>query len=178
MDENYKTVRTIPFDGKKASWHMWSRLFLSKLTVQVHINATNGRLTVLYDSEVVIKTLANSITDEETKARDTNSEMYSELIISFLDETSFSIIDNSKTNKLENGSALEAWLALKEKFEPATHAAKCIIQQEFQNMKLKSGQYPDPYITNLEKLKFQLVNTHKSKMNNDDLITQVINGLP
>ena len=45
-------------------------------------------------------------------------------------------------------------------------------------MKLKSRQDPDNYITKLEKVKFQLFNTHKAPIYEEALIILVINGLP
>ena len=45
-------------------------------------------------------------------------------------------------------------------------------------MKLKSGQEPDYYVTKLENIKSQLVNTHKTTIDYESLIIQVINSLP
>ena len=50
MDGNYKTIRTLPVDGKKSSWHMWSRRFLVKLTVQGQIGVITGGITIPTDS--------------------------------------------------------------------------------------------------------------------------------
>ena len=90
------------------------------------------------------------------------SEKESELIISCPVKTSFTIIDNTKTKELENGCAMTEWKGLKHCYKTVTHAEKCQLQQEFQNMKLKSRQDPDHYITKLEKIKYHLFNTHKA----------------
>ena len=89
MDDNYKTIITITFYGKRTSWHMWSRRFLSKPTVQNQIGFINGIITVPTDAEVNVKLSSNKMTDEDRISRTKNAAMYSELIISCTDETSF-----------------------------------------------------------------------------------------
>ena len=37
-----KKIRIIPFDGKRENWHMWSRKFLCKLTIQGNRNILLG----------------------------------------------------------------------------------------------------------------------------------------
>ena len=48
-------IKKIPFDGNQDSWHMWSRIFLAKLTVQGGRRILDGTVKVVSDKEILKK---------------------------------------------------------------------------------------------------------------------------
>ena len=79
-------------------------------------------------------------TTEDRKAvllsRATNNQVYTDLILSCMDEISFSTVDEAKTKELPDGNAELAWKNLVAKYKPTTCTTKTKLKHEFTHSSL------------------------------------------
>ncbi len=133
MSESMKTIRVIPFSGKEDDRNKWSKTFLAIVTAK-------GYREVLKPSDA-----------EKAAAPEDNINAYNDLILSYQEDISLGIIEESVSETFPDGDARLAWKNLCDRFEPKTGAAKVQIKQEFHQLKLSSAEEdPDPWIISLE----------------------------
>ncbi len=167
---DYKKIRIIPFDGKKANWHMWSRKFLCKLTVY-------GYRTLIKDlSKVKIEEIETEKTvnvEEEG-----NDVAYSDLLLSMEDDVCFNIVDLARTDQYPMGCTNTAFSRLKEKFDSTTQAERCEHKLEYESLRMKKEDDPEVFINQLEKIGMRMKEDFNMEILEDDLISKVLNTLP
>ena len=78
-DIGTKLIRTIPFDRKKDSFRMWSKIFESKIKLQ-------GHAEILKEDTEIPEQNATHMTEKQTKTFKSNSIVYSELMFSISDD--------------------------------------------------------------------------------------------
>ena len=85
-----------------------------------------------------------------------NEKAYNELVLSCIDETSFSIVDGAKTSQIEGGDAKLAWNELKLRFEPDTGTELVRLKREYNSMQMRISEDPDDYLTKLDNYRSQM----------------------
>ena len=108
-----KSVRIIPFSGKKLDWRIRSRCFLATTGKKKYKNILLGIDTVPSDNEILDESKKSDI--EKTKARKANEETYHNLVLANSEVIPFNIIDMSVTKKLPDGDVHLAWRTLNAK---------------------------------------------------------------
>ena len=73
-----KKIKILPFNGEKQNWHMWSRKFLCKITVQ-------GFRDILQEDQEIKS-------EDKDHNEELNMMLYSDLILSMEDNVCFSIV--------------------------------------------------------------------------------------
>ncbi len=158
MAETVKTIRVIPFSGKKKDWNCWSKTFLATIT-------TKGYCKLIMPTDA-----------KEEADKDDDIMVHNELILSCQEDVSFGIVDGSVSEDFPDGDARLAWNNLQTRYEPNTGAAKVQLKQEFYLMKLESADQ-DPWLTVLE-LKRRRQKTLGATMEDNDVIIHILNNLP
>ena len=130
-----KKIKILPFNGEKKNWHMWSRKFLCKLTVQ-------GCRDILQE-DIEIKS------EDKDQNEELNLMLYSDLLLSMEDNVCFSIVDMARSNDHPQGCFRTEFKKLKEKFESTSQAARCEIKLEYETLKMKNNEDPELFINTL-----------------------------
>ena len=157
MTEELKIGRIITFSGKRVEWPLWSEKFLARANRKGYKGILLGIDIVPDDNEDI-----SIETDKEKKMmkyelRRLNEEAYENLILALDGKTEvgrlvFSLIKGSKSKEFAEGSAREAWKRILNRFEPKKAPNRLQKKKKIQNLKLKYGQDPDIYISELEDL--------------------------
>jgi len=160
MTDTMKTLKVVPFSGKKEDWNRWSKTFLAASTVRGY--------------REVIKPLDPTVIADPQK----NTQAYSDLMMSCEDEVSFGVIDESVSTDFPDGDARLAWKNLYKKYEPTTGAMKVELKMEFQQLSLDDvNDDPDEWITKLELIRRRLkVLGHE--ISDEDMILHILNNMP
>ncbi len=116
-----KKLKIIPFDGKQENWHMWSRKFKSKLSIQ-------GSRYLLEHRDDDCKE-----EDWDKDHEEHNSIAYSDILLSMEDEVCFDIVDLSRSKLFPMGCTYTEFKILKEKFESTTQAARCEVKLDLRS---------------------------------------------
>ena len=144
MSENdEKTIRILKFSGKEEDWRMWSAKFMAKAKLRGFTEILDGTKDAPKDSVA-------GATDASKELAVLNDKAYNELVLSCIDETSFSIVDGAKTDEMKGGDAKLAWNQLKLRFEPDTGTELVRLMREYNAMSMKVNEDPDEYLTKLE----------------------------
>ena len=164
MVEN-NVLWTIPFDGKQSSWHMWSTRFMAKIELQEWDKVLLGTAKVPEDNA---KVDTDPDKQKENEAlREINKKMYTEMLLSCMEEVCFECVASAKTDDLKRGDASLAWKNLKKRFESNSEASKVQLKRRFANCKLKQGQDPELWIMELERIRRKLASDFNNKMSNN-----------
>lgn len=155
---NTTAIRVLPFSGKEKDWRMWSRKFLASSVAKGYREAVDPTDPTV-DADV-----------------DENKNAYSDLILSMQDETTFGIIDESKSNQHSDGDARMAWNELKKKYEPKTGFSEVRTKREFNSSNLDQGQDPDEWVHNLILLQRRL-QTMGTTITERDVMIQILGNL-
>lgn len=178
-DTGEKSLRYIPFDGKKENWAMWSEKFLIRSISRGYHGILTGEVTVP-KSDTGTETEGQ---ESESKAKETadiikkaNTLGYGDLITAMENTTAFNLVRGSKTAELPQGDLAKAWKVLTNRYEPKTKAAMSETKLEFAQSKLKQGQEPEEWIAALEALQFRL---HElgSTLSDEDMLIHILNNL-
>jgi len=100
MSDTIKTLKIVPFSGKKEDWNRWSKTFLAASTVR-------GYREVIKPEDPTI------VADPKL-----NIQAYSDLMMSCEDEVSFGVIDESVSTDFPDGDARLAWKNLTRNLSP------------------------------------------------------------
>ena len=165
-----KVIRTIPFDGKHVSWHMWSRRFLAKAQASRTRDVLLGKVGIPKDAETLS-------TDESKEARKANVQVYTELLLSCVEEVCFGCVDTAKTTDNPEGDSKLAWQNLLDKYESKSETTKVELKRQYHASKLEKNCDPDVWITDLEKLRWRLTTCFSCQVDDDDVMIHVINNL-
>ena len=117
-------------------------------------------------------------TASEERIKKANSIGYAELVSAVFDETSFGIVEESRTKFFPDGDCAMAWKNLKEMFEPSTASSKVMLKKEFAQSRLTNpDKDPEEWITELELLR-QRLKALKVTIDDEDFVLHIINNLP
>jgi hypothetical protein len=155
MDEvkEDKSIRTIPFSGKKKDYMIWRARFLSFAQIKGCKQVLLGITTVPSAS----KTLLKGTDDTEILARNANAVAYSMLNMAVSDFVSFGAVYNAQTKELPDGDANKALTNLDKIFKSKSSAKKHELEQKFNECKLvREEKNPDEFFAELDKIRLQL----------------------
>jgi hypothetical protein len=107
-----------------------------------------------------------------------NSKAYGDLMLCFMDDVNFGIVEDATTENLELGCACTAWKNLCNRHDPNTAATLVQLKKEFATHKLKKVSVdPEVWITELEVLRRRL-KACGHVLTDDDIIIHVISNMP
>ena len=110
-----KSIKIIPFHGKKKMFQQWSRKFLAAARVRGYADILTGKVKAPADGATL------KATDlENLKNRENNAKAYTDLVLSMEEEVCFACVDGTKSTDQPDGDAALAWKRLYEKYRPIT----------------------------------------------------------
>ena len=127
-----KSIRTIPFSGKKNDYIIWRARFLSFAQIRGCKHVLMGTVTVPDANQ----TLTKGSDDVEIQARNANAIAYSMLNMAVSDSVSFGAVYNAQTKSLPDGDAAKALANLDKIFKSKISAKKHELEQKFNETKL------------------------------------------
>ena len=148
MDEvkEEKSIRTIPFNGKKTDYIIWRARFLSYAQIKGCKQIILGTTSV----PAANVTLVKGIDDAEILVRHLNAIAYSMLNMAVSDSVSFGAVYNAQTNELPDGDAAQALANLDKIYKSKSSAKKNELEQSFNDCKLiKEEKNPDEFFSSL-----------------------------
>jgi len=124
MGDDLRTIRTIPFDGKRSGYVMWASKFISlcqlkdcqHVLLNEHANMPSDKTTLtkpdytgITDPDLIL-----ALNDKQIlyNLQRSNKSAYAMLAMAVTDSVSFNAIEGAKTTKLTLGCARTAWVAL------------------------------------------------------------------
>jgi len=117
-----KSVKYIPWKGKKEDWYMWHKTFLVREMICGYHGVLVGLEEVPTDDKakkLASTTLTDMMSDQKKQYNNykINTRAYADLKQCCIqDIASFGIIDTAKDKNLANGNSTLAWKRLSEKF--------------------------------------------------------------
>ena len=167
-----KSIKIIPFHGKKKMFQQWSGKFLAAARVRGYAGILTGNDKVPAEKEDLKDT-----DKEKIKNRANNEKAYTDLMLSMEEEVCFAYVEGAKSTKLPNGDAALAWKRLNAKYRPVTRQQRVSQRLDFQNSKLRSWKDdPDEWITELERKQVYLKDMGVT-ISDDDFNLHVISNL-
>ena len=184
-ENNEKTIRILPFNGKKENWSVWEEKFLARAKRKGYKNILLKKETAPKDNETI--DLTTDAGKAKKKLQDANELGYEELILSIDGKTkagkvAFALVKGCKNTGYSDGDAAEAWSRLKKKYASKNTVSLLKLKREFTNSTMKKDQDPDEWITELEELQTRIKDIAENKISvqisDDDLMIHVLNYLP
>ena len=131
MSENEKSVRIIPFSGKKADWRIWSKRFLAAADKKKYKEVLLGKEVIPKNDEV----LDESVDADKSKIqiRKANANAYHDLVLANSEIIPFNIID------MADGDSSLAWKRLNAKYESKTKVTMNKLLSDFSESKLEDS---------------------------------------
>ena len=174
------SIRVIIFSGKREDWENWSEKCMVKAAIRGYDNILLGEDMVPETHDASGSKVPN-LTPEQKELVETNKIGFGDLILSIDCSTSagkvaFAMVKGSKTTKNPGGLLRNAYLRLKQKFEPSTTPQFMQLTTEFHSKTMKPNQDPDVFITDLEALKVKMNELHHD-VSDKALILHVLNNL-
>ena len=172
----WKSIRVIPFDGKRKNYEMWAIRYLAKAP-KMERDILKGTITApAYDVQLD----PNDDGDKERlKARKANEDAYASLLLACEDTVSFRAIANALTDELPDGDAALAWNTLKSLNRPTTVTEKQELIDEFTNCKLESKNVnPDVWLTELLHLRARLEIEYQYKKTDKEVREHILQKVP
>ena len=169
MDEvkEEKSIRTIPFNGKKTDYIIWRARFLSYAQIKGCKQIILGTTSV----PAANVTLVKGIDDAEILVRHLNAIAYSMLNMAVSDSVSFGAVYNAQTNELPDGDAAQALANLDKIYKSKSSAKKNELEQSFNDCKLiKEEKNPDEFFADLDKIRLQLQIDYDLKTYDDEKV--------
>jgi len=152
-----RSMKYIPWKGKKEEWYTWHKTFL----VCAMMRGYHGILVglELVPSDAAAKPLAGLTEMMSTQKKQSNNyelniRAYADLLqCCTQDIVSFGIVDTAKDKELSNGNAALAWKRQSEKFAGCNNAEKMKLIKQLNESCMGKTEDPDEWITNLECLR-------------------------
>ena len=163
----------LSFSRETKDWRIWSECF------KAYAN-NHGYLGILEGTTDVPKHYEKLDTMKDTEkilARKLNNRAYSDLLLSCANNSSFGIIQTSKTADLPAGDAKLAWDNLVTNFQPSDQTTRMELLTEFYKLKLEDVEGPEKYFSEMAYLK-QRFQTVKYNLEDDDIICKTVTELP
>ena len=185
MSENEKTIRVLPFNGKKENWSVWEEKFLARAKRKGYKKVLLGKETAPKDSETIDE--RTDAGKEKKRLKDANELGFEELILSIdgkskAGKVAFALVKGCKSVDYPDGEAALAWMRLTNKFASKNTVSLLKLKREFTNSMMKTDQDPDEWITELEELQARIkdiaVNKPAVQISDEDLMIHTLNYLP
>ena len=132
-EKDEKTITILQFSGRDQDWRICSAKFMAKAELK-------GFYEILKGTKKAPNDLVAKDNEENKKFANINDKAYNELVLSCVDETSFSIVDGAKTSELAEGDAKLAWNELKLRFEPETGTELVRLKREYNDLQMKANE--------------------------------------
>ena len=138
-----KSVKYIPWKGKKEDWYMWHKTFLVREMICGYHGVLVGLEEVPTDDKpkkLASTTLTDKMSDQKKQYKNykMNTRAYADLLQCCIqDIVSFRIIDTAKDKNQANGNSTLAWKRLSEKFAGRNNAEKMKLIKQFKESCMK-----------------------------------------
>ena len=180
MDEN-KVIKSVPFDGKKENFRIWSSKFLSYCTFKdcANVLLKDYNKTMPDDSTILAKPAA-SVADPDPamiayKLQKAKTMAYALLTMCMSENISFMAVERAKTSHLKNGSARLAWVNLEAIYKATSESNKYELEKKFNQSELKNEHTnPDEWFGELESMRVQLLLDFQIDITEKALKTHII----
>ena len=144
MNNDEKSVKSLPFSGKASEFPIWKFKFLAMCAYQ------NCEDILIDDTYVITKEDPTvTLTSTETAAREAaikqnkTAFMLLSLCITPSDTITFGAVQNAKTDELPKGDAKKAWHNICDINQPTSRTALHILGQQFNQCDLQEDINPD-----------------------------------
>jgi hypothetical protein len=166
-----KSIRTVPFSGKKTDYTIWASRFLAYAQIKGCKKVLTGDTAIPAITEVLDPT-----TDKEKlTARKANDTAYSMLTMAVTDPVSFGAVFNAHTPALPDGNSHLAWTNLEKIFKSTNQAKRHELEQEFNSSTLnRDDKNPDEWFAELESIRLQLLMDFKIDYDDDKLVSHIL----
>jgi hypothetical protein len=176
--DKVKTVKGLPFSGKKSDFALWKFLFLACCSYQncYEILMDDNLIAPRYDEQLAPKTEKNAI-----NARTQNSKacMLLSLSISPTDTVTFGAVQNATTEELPTGDAEKVWKNIYKINQPTTRTELHELEWLFNHCSLSDENLNlDKWFSQLENLRIRLKIDHRYEISDDKMITQILYNVP
>jgi Reverse transcriptase (RNA-dependent DNA polymerase) len=178
--DDIKTVKGLPFSGKKSEFRIWSFRFLASIAhYECKAILTDPNCVSPADTEDLTSAAALALPsiDEKIANRKANKKAYMLLTLSISpnDNITYDAIQTAVTIDLPNGCAKTAWQNLSDIYQPATKTEQHELEQQFSRCELKeASENPDKWFSKLENLRIQLKQDHNIIIDDDKMRTQIL----
>ena len=178
--DDIKTVKGLPFSGKKSEFRIWSFRFLASIA---HYGCkdilTDPNCESPPDSEDLTTPAALALPslDEKVANRKANKKAYMLLTLSISpnDIVTYDAIQTAVTTELPDGCAKTAWRNICDIYQPATKTEQHELEQQFSRCELKDeSENPDKWFSKMENLRIQLKQDHQVTIEDDKMKTQIL----
>jgi hypothetical protein len=176
--DKVKTVKGLPFSGKKSEFAIWKFKFLACCSYQkcYEILMDDNMIEPRYDVQLDPKTDKNDI-----NARTQNAKAYMLLSssISPTDTVTCRAVQNATTKELPTGDAKKAWKNIFQIHQTTTRTELHELEWQFNHCSLSDENLnPDKWFSKLENLRIRLKIDHKYEISDDKMITQILYNAP
>ena len=171
-------VKLKPFSGKEDDWVYWSPQFEARAEAKGYRVLLDATETAPNDDEVLDPTSeANKI-----KLRKLNKQGYSELMSLMSGskaKVAFLLVKKARTAGLPNGSLYQAWVNLKERYQPKGVDSAEQVLREYNECYLGKREDPEEWIARKDELRMRLqIDYGKKDYDDDDFKAAIIYKLP
>ena len=123
-----KSVKYIPWKGKKTEWYTWHKTFLVRAMIRGYHGVLVGLEAIPSDDTAKKLAILSDLTPSQKKQYNNykmNTRAYADLLqCCTQDIVSFGIVDTAKDEDLKNGNTALAWKRLSEKYAGRNNAEK------------------------------------------------------
>ena len=176
-----KSVKYIPWKGKKTEWYMWHKTFLVRAMIRGYHGVLVGLEAIPSDDTAKKLAVLSDLTPSQKKQYNNykmNTRAYADLLqCCTQDIVSFGIVDTAKDEDLKNGNTALAWKRLSEKYAGRNNAEKMKLIKQLNESRMKKNEDPDVWITNLERLRQRIAECGKT-IDDNELIMHILYNLP
>jgi gag-polypeptide of LTR copia-type len=180
MDD--KTIRSIPFDGRRENYLMWASKFTSYCELKdcAHVlfkdykDAMPSDETTLPKPDLTIEDAQDDSVIQYNLQR-ANRIAYALLSMSITDSVTFNALSNAKTTKLTKGCAYTAWQNIESLYKGTSNANKFELEQKFNHSELKSDtKNPDEWFAELDTIRVQLRLDFKLTIDDEKMVSHIV----
>ena len=169
-DKEGDVVRLVKFDGTDDHWHEWSVKTLALAKIR------GFKKTLTTDTKPCTDAIYETTNDDAIKKiYDLNDKAYQLLVMS-CSGIAFGLVNQAKTNDLQDGNAYLAWKNLKDRYSPNQTSDLIALSGQFNKCSLKNkDQDPDEWFIELELLRtrMKLIDTKFTKQD-EELMAHIL----
>ena len=173
---NERSIRVVPFSGKKKDWRMWQKQFLAVAGKREYKDVLKGTTKVPpHDAVLDLTVDADKL---KSAARKANDNAYHDLVLANSQPVPFNIVDKAISKDLPDGDAAAAWAALCKKYDSKSPATVVTLSAQYSRARLENTSVdPDEWITYLEILQARLAGMNYD-ITERQLIIHILHHLP
>ena len=175
-----RKVGIVSFSGEQNEWMAWKKKFYAKVAVEGYGPLLKGDV-----SRPIKKEKGKTDQDLEESILECDRQvnlLYAELTLSITTTTpsgraAFRIVEVAQSEKFPNGDPMEAWKALKRRYEPKTSTSLHTALQRFHSTRMRDNQNPTDYVQYMMDQKENL-SRHDHEISEQTMIHQVLATVP